>query len=133
VGAAAVGVAVGAGLVGLGLAVGFAVAVGVNVGVGLGVGVAATSGDGADAGELATAELAASLSVGLTGFELSAPALAALAALVRTAGEPTEDVFPADDGWLLVQAANAAAQRTAIVQRAGVGLVVRSRLAITPG
>jgi len=103
------------------------VGVGVDVGVGVGVGVgvaAATSGDGA-AGELIASPLAAGLA------ELRLAALAALVVAVR--GEPTPDVAPADDGWLLVHAPSVKTQRAATSQRAGVGLVVRSRLAIDPG
>jgi hypothetical protein len=115
----------------VGVAVGVGVSVGVGVGVGLGVGVAATtSGDGTDVGELATSELVATLTAGLAGLALPATTLDAL---VAVACEPCADVDPADDGWLLVHAARAPTQRTATTQRAGVGPVVRSRLAIEPG
>jgi predicted ABC-type sugar transport system permease subunit len=94
-----------------------------------------TSGDGTDAGELAALALATALSAGLASGELAGLAIAEsrVAALVVTAGDSTADVDPADDGCLLVQAASAAAQTAATTQRAGVGLVVRSRLAMDPG
>jgi len=122
------------GFVGVGFGAGVAAAVGVGLGLGTGVGVGVgvatmTSGDGTDAGELAAVELAAAMSAEVAGAELAGAALGA-GALVLTAGEPTADVAPADGGWLLVHAASAAAQTTATTQRAGVGLVVRSRLAI---
>jgi hypothetical protein len=118
-----VGIGVGAAVfVGVGFGVGVAVAVG--VGVGLDVGVAATmSGDGTPTGELATSALATALSEA----ELVGPAVKALEVV---SGEPAADVESADERWLLVQAATAATQRIATTQLAGVGLVVRSRLAI---
>ena len=117
------GVAVGAGFGGLGVSVG--------LGVGVGVGVAATtSGDGTDAGELATSALATVLAAGVTGLVIVEPRSAEV---VDVGGELSADVAPADDGCLLVHAARAAAHRTATTKRAGVGLVVRSRLAIVPG
>ena len=105
----------------------------VGVGVGVGVGVATTtSGDGTG-GELAMSALAAALFAGLSGLAIAELLARAEPAALVVAGEPIADVDPADEGWLLVQAARAAAQRTATTQRAGVGLVVRSRLAIVPG
>ena len=114
------GVAVGAG--GCAVAVGFAVGFGVGVGVGV---AAAMSDGGLDAGELATAVLSgATLAGALFGTELAAP--------VGLVSELTTglDAAPAEDGWLLVHATKAAKHRTATTERAGVGLVVRSRLAI---
>jgi hypothetical protein len=97
-------------------------------------GVATTSGDGTDAGELATSALAAArsaaLSGGLTGLWIAEPEVAAPEIVVA---ELTADVDPADVGWPLVHAARAATERTPTTQLAGVGLVVRSRLAIDPG
>lgn len=129
-----VGVGV-AGLVAVGFGVADTVGVGVGVGRGLGVGLgvgdaATTSGDGTNAGELATSALDAALLGGLTGLAMAEPGPEAL---VAVGGELTAEVDPAADGWLLVHAARAAAQSTATTQRAGVGLVVRSRLAIDPG
>ena len=99
--------------------------VGPGDGVGVGVGVAAaTSGDG-------TASELMAIALGTVLAELRLAALAALVAAVL--GELTAGVDPADDGWLLVHAPSVATQRTATSQRAGVGLVVRSRLAIDPG
>lgn len=120
-------------LVGVGFGVGLAVAVG--VGVGLGVGVAATtSGDGTEAGELPRSALAGALLAGLRGLTTAEaePAEPEIAAL-DVPDDPTCEVAPADDEWLLVHAASAAAQRIVTTQRAGVGLVVRARLAIAPG
>ena len=65
----------------------------VGDGVGVGVGAATISGDGLDAGELTTAELAAAAP---TGAELAWTELAALD--VAVLGEPTSDVRPADEG-----------------------------------
>ena len=97
----------------------------VGLGDGVGVGVpAATSGDGT-AGEL----MAIALGTVLAELRLAAP----VALVVAVLGEPTADVEPADDGWLLLHAPSVATQSTATSQRAGVGLVVRSRLAIDPG
>ena len=90
--AGGMGVAVGAG--GLAVAVGTGFAVGVGVGVGV---AAAMSGDGMDAGELATSALA----VALAGSALAAPALdgPALALVVVVPGELRAgvDAAPADD------------------------------------
>jgi hypothetical protein len=89
-----VGVGV-AGFVGVGFGVGVADAVGVGVGLGVGV-VATTSGDGTDAGELATSVLAMALSgPELAGLAMGEPGFAAP---VVAAGEPTGDVAPAEDG-----------------------------------
>ena len=116
------GVGVGtADFVGVGFGVGRVVGIGVGVDVGV---AAATSGDGT-AGELMA------IALGTVLAELRLAALAALVAAVL--GELTAGVDPADDGWLLVHAPSVATQRTATSQRAGVGLVVRSRLAIDPG
>jgi hypothetical protein len=117
-----VGVAFGLGAAAVGLGVA------ARVGVGAGVGAVMTSGDGTGAGELTTAVLAgATLAAALFGTEL--------AALVGLLGGLTTElnVAPADDGWLLVHAAKAAAQTTATTHLADVGLVVRSRLAMHPG
>jgi hypothetical protein len=125
--------------VGVGFGVGVADLVG--VGVGLGVGVAATtSGDGTDTGELPRSALAGALPASLRGLTTAEAELAELAepaepetAALDVPGDPTCEVDPADDEWLLVHAASAAAQRIVTTQRAGVGLVVRVRLAIVPG
>jgi hypothetical protein len=87
--------------VAVGLGVGDAVAVGagVVVGVGDGVGTAATtSGDGMDAGELATSALATALSAGLVIADPLVIAEPEPAATEVAAGEPSADVAPADDG-----------------------------------
>jgi len=73
------------------------------------------------------------IALGTVLAELRLSGLALLALVVAVLGEPTADVAPADDGWLLVHAPSVKTQRTATSQRAGAGLVVGSRLAIGPG